>query len=151
MRSGVKSASRSASANGNHGRSALTPAQGFSAGSNGFPGFSLIAAGITSARNLQNFRFFTNDFETRTRGIDLVATYAPPGGGTTVNLLYNRTDTEVVRFDPATLNAARIRQLREALPGRRWNVTVNRLLGRLRLLGRVSWYGGWFDARDNHA
>ena len=42
---------------------------------------SLLAEGVTSARNLQNFRFFTNDFETRTQGLDLVATYAPPALG----------------------------------------------------------------------
>ena len=29
---------------------------------------NLISEGVTSARNLQNFRFFTNDFETRTQG-----------------------------------------------------------------------------------
>ena len=42
---------------------------------------SLIAAGFTEAANLQKFRFFVNDFATRTQGIDLVSTYAPPGLG----------------------------------------------------------------------
>ena len=35
----------------------------------------LLAEGITSAGNLANFRFFINDFETKTKGIDLVANY----------------------------------------------------------------------------
>ncbi|NIW23824.1 MAG: hypothetical protein GWN29_04255, partial [Gammaproteobacteria bacterium] len=37
----------------------------------------LVSEGITSAANLAEFRFFTNDFETRTQGIDVVANYAP--------------------------------------------------------------------------
>ena len=36
---------------------------------------ALVASGVTSAANLQTFRFFTNDFDTETKGIDLVATY----------------------------------------------------------------------------
>ena len=34
---------------------------------------ALVASGVTSAANLQGFRFFTNDFDTETKGIDLVA------------------------------------------------------------------------------
>ena len=50
----------------------------------------LLVEGVTSARNLQNFRFFTNHFETRTQGLDLVATWAPPalGGRTTLGFLF---------------------------------------------------------------
>ena len=39
----------------------------------------LIAAGVTSAGNLQNFRFFTNDFDTETDGVDIVATMPRSG------------------------------------------------------------------------
>ena len=111
---------------------------------------ALVAEGVTSAANLQNFRFFTNHFETVTQGLDLVASWAPArlGGGTTFGLLLNRTDTAVARFDPAVLDDTRIRQLQEAVPGTRWNATVRQALGAWRLLGRVSWYDEWFDARD---
>ena len=112
----------------------------------------LLAAGVTSARNLQNFRFFTNDFETRTQGLDLVATYAPPrlGGRTTFSFLFNHTATTVTRFGPAVLDAVRIRELQEAIPGTRWNARVRQTLGRWRLLGRLSYYAAWFDSRDSH-
>ena len=36
---------------------------------------ALVASGVTSAANLQSFRFFTNDFDTETKGLDIVATY----------------------------------------------------------------------------
>ncbi|MYD72149.1 MAG: TonB-dependent receptor [Acidobacteria bacterium] len=110
----------------------------------------LLAEGVTSARNLQNFRFFTNHFETRTQGLDIVATYAPPrlGGWTTFGFLFNRTATTVTRFDPSVLDALRVRELQEAIPGTRWNASVRQQLGRWRLLGRVSYYDDWFDSRD---
>ena len=112
----------------------------------------LLAEGVTSARNLQNFRFFTNHFKTRTQGLDVIATYAPPhlGGRTTFGLLFNHTATTVTRFDPSVLDALRVRELQEAIPGTRWNASVRQRLGRWRLLGRLSYYGDWFDSRDLH-
>ena len=111
---------------------------------------SLVAEGVTSARNLQNFRFFTNDFETRTQGIDLVATYKPLslGGDTTFSFLFNYTDTEVTEFNRDVLDTERIRQLQEAVPGMRWNFTTHHGLGRWLLLGRLSFYDNWYDSRD---
>ena len=112
----------------------------------------LLAEGVTSARNLQNFRFFTNHFETRTQGLDIVAAWAPPrlGGRTTLGLLFNHTRTDVTHHHPAVLDALRIRELEEALPGTRWNATLRQALGRWSLLGRLSWYDEWFDSRDSH-
>ena len=54
---------------------------------------ALVAEGIASAGNLANFRFFTNDFSTRTQGMDLVATYVPMAlrGQATFNFVFNRT------------------------------------------------------------
>ena len=112
----------------------------------------LLTEGVTSARNLQNFRFFTNHFETLTQGLDVVATYAPPrlGGRTVFGALFNRTATRVTHFDPEVLDAVRIRELQEAIPGTRWNASVRQAAGRWRLLGRVSYYAEWFDSRDLH-
>ena len=112
---------------------------------------ALLAEGITSARNLQNFRFFSNDFDTETTGLDLVATYTPPalGGDTVFSLLFNHTETDVAKFNPATLDATRIRELQEALPETRWNFAVNHNMGdKWRFLARVSYYDEWFDSED---
>ena len=110
----------------------------------------LLAEGVTSARNLQNFRFFTNHFETLTQGLDVVATYAPPrlGGRTVFGALFNRTATRVTHYDPEVLDAVRVRELQEAIPGTRWNASVRQTAGRWQLLGRVSYYADWFDSRD---
>ena len=111
----------------------------------------LIAEGITSAGNLANFRFFTNDFDTETKGFDLVATYVPHalGGNTNFSFLFNLTETEVTKFNPATLDATRIRELQEGLPETRWTFTANHKMDNgLRLLGRLSYYDDWFDSED---
>jgi len=111
----------------------------------------LVAEGITSAGNLKNFRFFTNDFDTETKGFDVVATYTPPtlGGDTTFSLLFNNTQTDVTKFNPATLDDTRIRELQEALPDTRWNLTANHKMDNgLRFLGRLSYYDDWFDSED---
>ena len=114
----------------------------------------LVSEGVTSAANLANFRFFTNDFDTETTGIDVVATYNPGGadGRTNYSLVFNHTETEVKRFNPETLDATRIRELQEGLPENRWNASVNHRFGdSFRLLGRVNFYDGWFDSEDGES
>lgn len=114
----------------------------------------LVSEGVTSAANLANFRFFTNDFDTETTGIDVVATYNPGGadGRTNYSLVFNHTETEVKRFNPETLDATRIRELQEGLPENRWNASVNHRFGEsFRMLGRVSFYDGWFDSEDGES
>ena len=112
----------------------------------------LIAEGITSARNLANFRFFTNDFDTRTQGVDVVAAFAPPHdeGAAEFDLAFNYTHTAVTRHNPEVLNEVRIRQLRDALPAVRWVGSGRRTWGgALSTVARLSYYAGWFDARDD--
>ncbi len=108
----------------------------------------LLQAGVENARGLASFRFFTNEISTTTRGIDLVFSYAPPrlNGNTTFGAVFNHTTTEVTQFNPELLNTARrVRELQEALPQNRWNFSVNQKMGRLEVLGRLSYYGAWFD------
>ena len=112
----------------------------------------LISEGITSAKNLANFRFFTNEFDTRTQGVDVVASFAPSElAGTEFSLAVNHTSTRVARYNPEVLDAVRIRQLEDALPGTRWMSSVRRTWGGISTLGRLSYYAGWFDSRDDRA
>ncbi|HEY5654800.1 MAG TPA: TonB-dependent receptor, partial [Woeseiaceae bacterium] len=112
----------------------------------------LIAEGVTSAGNLQNFRFFTNDFDTETSGIDIVATTAVDmaGGVTDFALAFNYTSTDVTKSNPDTLDNTRIRELQEGLPETRWSLTANHMNGDWRVLGRLSYYDDWFDSEDGN-
>ena len=106
----------------------------------------LIASGITSARNIQTFRFFINDFETRTRGVDIV--FVTPVGNGNFSFVYNLTDTEVTRLTE-TLSETRVRQLEEALPRSRANATLTHAFNDMwDSLIRMSYYDSWWD-RDN--
>ncbi len=104
----------------------------------------LVDEGITSAGNLQEFRFFTNEFETSTQGIDMVLT-APIAKGV-VSLAYNYTETEVTKRNADILDDSRVRLLEEGLPKHRGNVTLTQnVVGNLGVLGRVNYYGPWFE------
>ncbi len=104
----------------------------------------LVAAGITDARNLQSFRFFTNDFETETQGVDVVLT-RPIGIGD-LSIAYNYTQNEVVEYNPEVLNDLRIRLLQEGLPETRWTATFRQFLTEnISVIARGSYYGSWFE------
>ena len=109
---------------------------------------SLLAAGVTSAANLQEFRFFTNDFDTTTQGIDAVIT-APLLEGSLI-AVYNFTATTVTDHNPVTLDDLRIKELEENLPKHRASLTVVQpVLDNFGVLGRASYYSGWFDSEDD--
>ena len=104
----------------------------------------LVDEGITSAGNLQEFRFFTNEFETSTQGIDLVLT-APLAEGT-VSLAYNYTSTEVTKRNTDILDDARVRLLEEGLPKHRGNLTLTQpIRNNASVLGRINYYGPWYE------
>ena len=111
----------------------------------------LVASGVTSAQNLQNFRFFTNDFDTTTSGFDIVATYGLDmlGGSTEFSLAYNQTETEVDSFSPDVIDATRIRELQEGLPESRWNLAMTHNLDDWRFLVRMSYFNEFFDSEDD--
>ncbi len=107
----------------------------------------LLAQGVDSARDLKNFRFFTNAFDTASQGIDVVSTYTPIAlrGNTVFSAVFSFTDTEVTENGKGLLNDRRLAEYAYALPRVRWNAGVNQRVGRVQLLGRVNYYGGWYD------
>ena len=110
---------------------------------------TLFAAGIAEARNLQEFRFFTNDFETETQGLDVVLT-APVGTGG-LSLAYNYTGTEVIRYNPEQLDDERITLLEKGLPRHRWNISLTQALAQnWDILGRVNYYDSWDEQSIGH-
>ncbi len=111
----------------------------------------LVAAGIPGAGDLTQFRFFTNDFDTNTSGVDIIATASTDwmNGTTTWNAAFNYTKTEVTDFNAATINATRIRQIEETTPDTRWSASGNHRFDSFRVMARVSYYSEWFDSFEN--
>jgi len=109
----------------------------------------LLADGITAAESLTLFRFFINDFSTRTQGIDVVSTWTPPAlsGDTVLSFTMNHTDTKMTE-ESDLLGAGDVLALERGVPRTRWNVALNQRVGRVGLLGRLSYYGDWVDLFD---
>ena len=107
---------------------------------------ALLAQGVSDASSFSAVKFFTNDFETTTEGLDVVANYSQDmfGGETKYSLAYNWTSTTV---DQASENITpeRVRMLEDNLPATRWSFTANHTNGDWRVLGRVNYYGSIFE------
>ena len=113
----------------------------------------LVTGGFEAAEAVRNFRFFTNAFATLSRGIDVVSTYTPLAlrGNTVIRGVFNHTDTRVTDNAKGLLDGRRLAEYAYALPRTRWNVGVTQRLGpRTSLLGRLSYYGGWYDYDSGH-
>ncbi len=108
---------------------------------------ALLGQGVDAARDLRRFRFFTNAFATSSQGIDLVSTFTPIAlrGNTVFSAVFNYTDTEVTDNGQGLLNDRRLAEFAWALPRTRWNLGVTQRMGRASLLGRVNYFGGWYD------
>ncbi|MBL4617320.1 MAG: TonB-dependent receptor [Robiginitomaculum sp.] len=112
---------------------------------------ALDAAGVLNAsdfagsEDLTSFNFFNNDFDTRTRGADLVVTMPVDIGTGSTNAVWtvNYTDTEV--RNAGSLGAGRIRQLEDNLPAWRSSFTLTHDQGPWNLLARANYYGSYFE------
>jgi iron complex outermembrane receptor protein len=110
----------------------------------------LNAADFAGSEDLTSFAFFTNSFDTQTRGVDVVAStrFDLMGGESSLALAMNWTDTEVTNTGQDTaapLTIGRRRQIEENLPNFRGNLTFTHEQGVLRGLARVNYYGEYFE------
>jgi iron complex outermembrane receptor protein len=107
----------------------------------------LASEGIDTS-DIAQFRFFTNDFDTNTSGVDIVATTDVEwaSGVTTFTLNYNHVHTNVEAFNPDTVGESRIRQIEETTPETRANFSANHQMDKLRVISRVSYYGSFWDS-----
>lgn len=107
---------------------------------------ALLAQGVNDASSFQEISFFTNDFDTTTEGVDVVANYSMEmmGGETKFSLAYNWTSTEVDRASE-NISPERIRMLEDNLPAVRYSATANHTNGDWRFLARMNYYGSIFE------
>ncbi|MCG8414002.1 MAG: TonB-dependent receptor [Pseudomonadales bacterium] len=103
--------------------------------------------GVPGAADLSSVSFYTNDFDTTTQGIDVVATYdvdwGDAGNGSLIGA-WNWTETEV---DNAGSEVARNRvvELENFNPQNRGVFTYNHFYNNWRFLARASYYDDWID------
>ena len=80
---------------------------------------TLLAEGIAEAGNFPVFRFFLNDFSTRTQAIDVLWSRRTPLGELTAMWHQDRRDAPAHERDSTTSGVA---TLEAVLPRTRWNV-----------------------------
>ncbi|WEK01625.1 MAG: TonB-dependent receptor [Candidatus Sphingomonas phytovorans] len=96
--------------------------------------------------------FFTNDFNTRTRGIDAVLNYTRQlgPGRATATIAYNYNDTRVTSAKSAAIpNDTQRRIFQERLPKHNATGSVAYDIGPVGLLARGRFYGAWTDITGN--
>lgn len=96
--------------------------------------------------------FFTNDFNTRTRGIDAVLNYTRQlgPGRATATIAYNYNDTKVTSAKSAAIpNDTQRRIFQERLPKHNATGSVAYDIGPVGLLARGRFYGAWTDITGN--
>ena len=104
----------------------------------------LEAQGVDDAASYSGgIRFFTNDFDTTTQGIDVIATYSVDmlGGRTNFSFAGNWTETTVDKFNPDVISDKRVVQLEKNLPRTRFILSANHLQGPWSFLARARYYG----------
>jgi iron complex outermembrane receptor protein len=110
----------------------------------------LVALGVPGAAAFTSISWFTNDFDTRTRGVDVVVTYdADLGPGrVTATGAYNYNKTEVT--DGALGASATQRRLfEESRPQHNFVASLQYRWSAFELLGRARYYGSWTDSTGN--
>lgn len=119
--------------------------------------FTVTAADITQLPALGyvgpggTVQYFTNGFNTRTKGIDLVGTYPFDLGnlgrlGTTLAYNYNKTD--VTSYDPLVISQARIIDIQHNAPNNRANLSLDWSRGAWGATLYENYYGTWRDEND---
>ena len=126
---------------------------------------SLVDMGVEDARSITSVTFFTNDFDTTSRGLDVVLTMPidTEGGDTMLTVAANRNDTNVdtavcdgqllVREEGANctdlIDGLRVSQLMSAMPSNRVSASLDHVREDWRFLARFTRYGEFFGAPAN--
>ena len=115
---------------------------------------TLVENDVPHARSFSGgIRFFTNDFDTTTQGIDVIATYPVEmmGGHTNFSFAGNWTETTVDKFNPEVINDKRVIQLEKNLPRTRFTLSANHLQGPWGFLARARYYGKFTEFTTDDA
>jgi iron complex outermembrane recepter protein len=114
---------------------------------------ALRAVGVDNPELISAVTYFANDFDTTTKGLDIVANYAMEamGGDTKFSLAFNWNKTEVDKFNPATTDEGKVRRLEEGIPDTRATFTVTQTWDDVNLILRANYFGEYFAVHADDA
>ena len=106
---------------------------------------AMAAAGVPNPELIGQVNYFTNDFNTDTQGLDIVATYGADlfGGSTDFSAAYNMTDTKVSSQGSATSDS-KVKRLEEGLPNHRATFTMAQSWENVNAFVRANYFGEYY-------
>ncbi len=120
----------------------------------------LLSQGVANPERFAAAKYFTNDFDTSTQGLDLVLSYTGEwfGGQSQVSLNYNWTQTHIDRitqynridaqgnrFVETNLTPQRIRMIEENIPKHRGSLSYSQTHDRFNTLLRLNYFGSYYE------
>ena len=95
-------------------------------------------------------QYFTNGFDTTTKGVDVVGSYRTDlaGGKLNLTLAYNYNRTNVDRFNPGVIGTTQLIDIKYLAPAHRANFAANWQIGDFSINLRESYYGAWRVSND---
>ena len=107
----------------------------------------LIAQGAPGAAAIRTVRYFANDFDTTTQGIDFVADYNTDhfGGDTNFTLAATWNDTSVESVTSSGIDTKRINQIERNLPEFRGILTAQHGWDSWQFLARLRYYDSFLE------
>jgi iron complex outermembrane receptor protein len=111
-----------------------------------------IPAAMPNPMGYTSVSYFTNDFDTTTRGVDMVGSWVGEVGPGRLNLTlgwnYNRTQVDKGATSIATSQTQRV-IFEERLPRQKGTFSANYDIGNWSVLGKLRHYGAWTDSTGN--
>lgn len=94
--------------------------------------------------------YFTNGFDTRTKGVDAVVNYRTRllDGGLNLTVAYNYNESEVTDFNPLVINAQQRYNIANLPPKHRVVASANWQIGNFTVNARGNYYSSWSNALE---
>lgn len=107
---------------------------------------ALRAAGVEFPELISAVTYYTNDFDTTTQGIDIVANYNMEAfsGDAKLSLAYGWTDTSVTKYTTDTTDEGKVRRLEDGIPAHRATLTWAQSWDDLSMSVRSNYFGEYY-------
>ncbi len=112
---------------------------------------ALLAAGVSDAQSFTSVRFFSNLQTVEASGVDVVLTvpFGLGSGDSQFTLAANWSDIDLTRFNSNFTSENRRLQIEEGRPDTRLTASWTHSQGSWRVMGRLRYYGEYYDAPTN--
>jgi iron complex outermembrane receptor protein len=107
---------------------------------------ALRAAGVEFPELISAVTFYTNDFDTTTQGVDIVANYNMEAfsGDAKLSLAYGWTDTTVTKYTTNTTDEGKVRRLEDGIPAHRATLTWAQSWDDFNVSVRTNYFGEYY-------